>query len=101
MQDASRGEVINLCDMAACQSLIWTRPGWVSPATQAYRTRDSPGLGAGFGVDKGEKVTLAVKRATTSFCHSGFFLTPIKLTPLIPYGDVGTSLPDQMSAHIL
>lgn len=52
-------------------------------------------------MDKGEKVTLAVKRATTSLCQSGFFLSAIKLTPLIPYGDVGTSLPVQMSANIL
>jgi len=44
----------------------------------------SPGYGAHtWIVDR--DVTLAVKRAMTSLSLSGFFLTPIKLIPPIPY----------------
>lgn len=41
-------------------------------------------------MDEGEKVAVNL-----DLSHS------VEVTPRIPYGDVGTSLPVQMSAHIL
>lgn len=52
-------------------------------------------------LDIRKKVSLVVKGATKSFCHSGFSLTLIKLIPLNPSGDVGTVSLVQMSAHML
>lgn len=104
MQDGSRGEVINLWRLWHGRlpelDLDQARLGFTS--TTDLLDLGQPRLWSRLWVCIREKKLLwMLKGLRTSLCQSGFFLTPIKLTPLIPYGDVGISLPVQMSAHIL
>lgn len=102
MQDGSRGEVINLWRLWHGRlpelDLDQARLGYNSTANLLD-------LGKAQVTERAVVWTrekkVAVKGSSTSPCHYGSFLTPIKLTPLIPSGDVGTTLPVQMSAHIL